>query len=124
MGASPIVAGDKVILVCDQSGNSFVVAVGKDDGRLRWKRLRPEALSGHSTPIVYQPDNLPTQVIAPGSFRADAYALDDGETIWSTAGLASEMKSGALVGDGTIYFSGFNTPENDPGRQIHLPPFQ
>ena len=124
MGASPIVAGDKVVLVCDQSGESFAIAVGKDDGRIRWKRPRPEALSGHSTPILYQPADLPAQVIAPGSFRGDAYSLDTGETVWTTGGLASEMKSGALIGDGVIYFSGFNTPENDPGRQIHLPAFE
>ena len=124
MGASPIIAGDKVVLVCDQSFESFVIAIGKDDGRVRWKRPRPEALSGHSTPIVYQPEGSTIQIIAPGSFRADAYALDTGETVWSTGGLASEMKSGAVIGDGMIYFSGFNTPENDPGRQVHLPSFQ
>ncbi len=123
MGASPVVAGDKVVLVCDQSTGSFIIAIGKDDGRVRWKRDRPEALSGHSTPIVYHANGGASDIIAPGSFRADAYSLDTGETTWSVGGLASEMKSGAVVGDGVIYFSGFNTPDNDPGRQIHLPPF-
>jgi outer membrane protein assembly factor BamB len=124
MGASPIVAGDAVILVCDQSQDSFAVAVGKDDGRVRWKRPRAEALSGHSTPIVYQPGNGPTQIIAPASFRVDAYSIETGETVWWAGGLPSEMKSGAVLGDGVLYISGFNSPENDPGRQIHLPPFE
>jgi outer membrane protein assembly factor BamB len=124
MGASPIVAGDQVILVCDQSWDSFAMAVGKDDGRVRWKRPRPEALSGHATPIVYQSQNGPAQIIAPGSFRVDAYSIDTGETLWWSGGLPSEMKSGAVEGDGTLYISGFNSPENDPGRQIHLPPFE
>ncbi len=123
MGASPIVTGDTVILVCDQSQDSFAMAVGKDDGRVRWKRDRPEALSGHSTPIVYQPGNGPAQIIAPASFRVDAYSVETGETVWWAGGLPSEMKSGAVLGDGTLYISGFNSPENDPGRQIHLPPF-
>lgn len=124
MGASPIVAGDKVILVCDQSVESFIVAVGKDDGRVRWKRPRPEARSGHSTPILYEPAGSPAQIIAPGSFRADAYAVDTGETVWSTGGLPSEMKSGAVLGDGVVYFSGYNTPDNEPGRQVHIPSFE
>jgi len=124
MGASPVVAGDKVILVCDQSVESFIIAAGKDDGRVRWKQRRPEARSGHSTPILYQPDSSPVQVIAPGSFRADAYSLDTGATIWSANGLPSEMKSGAVIGDGVIYFSGYNAPENEPGRQVHIPPFE
>lgn len=124
MGASPIVAGDQVILVCDQSWDSFAMAVGKDDGRVRWKRPRPEALSGHATPIVYQGQNGPAQIIAPGSFRVDAYSIETGETLWWSGGLPSEMKSGAVEGEGTLYISGFNSPENDPGRQIHLPPFE
>ena len=124
MGSSPIVAGDQVVLVCDQSVDSFIIAIGKDDGRVRWKRSRPEALSGHSTPILYQPEGSPVQIIAPGSFRTDAYAPDTGETVWSTGGLPSEMKSGAVIGDGVIYFSGYNTPENEPGRQVHMQPFE
>ena len=34
------------------------------------------------------------------------------------------MKSGAVIGDGVVYFSGYNTPENDPGRQVHMPAFE
>jgi outer membrane protein assembly factor BamB len=124
MGGSPIVAGDKVILVCDQSWNSFAIAIGKDDGVVKWKRSRPEALSGHSTPILYQPAGGSPQIIAPGSFRMDAYSLETGESVWWTNGLPSEMKSGAVLGDGLLYISGFNTPENDPGRQISVPSFE
>jgi outer membrane protein assembly factor BamB len=123
MGGSPIVAGDKVILICDQSQDSFAIAIGKDDGAVKWKRPRPEALSGHATPILYQPPSGSLQIIAPGSFRMDAYSLATGESVWWTNGLPSEMKSGALLGDGVLYVSGFSTPENDPGRQIHIPPF-
>lgn len=124
MGSSPILAGDKVILVCDQSFDSFAMAAGKDDGKLLWKTSRPKALSGHSTPILYQPRNGPLQIIAPASFRVDAYSADTGEIVWWSDGLASEMKSGALVDGDTIFVSGFNMPENDPGRQVVLPPFE
>jgi len=124
MGASPIVVDDKVILVCDQSSDSFVIALGKNDGRILWKRARPDALSGHSTPIVHRPKQGPVEIIAPGSFRVDAYAAETGEIVWWAIGLASEMKSGAVLDGDTIYVSGFNTPENDPGRQVHIPPFE
>jgi outer membrane protein assembly factor BamB len=124
MGASPILVDDKVILVCDQSSDSFAIALGKDDGRVRWKRARPEALSGHSTPIVFRPKDGPAQIIAPASFRVDAYSADNGESVWWANGLASEMKSGAVLDGDTVLVSGFNTPENDPGRQIHVPPFE
>ena len=122
MGASPILAGDAVVLVCDQAKDSFVIAVGKDDGNVRWKRARPEALSGHSTPIIYQAkDGL--QVIAPSSFRLDAFSARTGDIAWFVRGLASEMKSVPVLAGDTVYINGYNTPENDPGKQIAILPF-
>jgi len=123
MGASPILAGDKVILVCDQSRDSFAAAFGKGDGRLRWKTSRPEAVSGHSTPILYQPGKGPLQILAPGSFRMDAYSSDTGEILWWANGLTSEMKSTPVLGADTVYINGYNTPRNDPGNQIQAPAF-
>jgi len=124
MGASPILAGDKVILVCDQSRDSFAAAFSKSDGRLRWKTPRREALSGHSTPILYQPGNGPLQILAPGSFRMEAYSSDTGEIVWSATGLTSEMKSTPVLDGDTVYINGYNTPRNDTGNQIPVPPFE
>lgn len=124
MGASPIVADDKVVLVCDQNRDSFIVALGKNDGRIRWKTTRPEALSGHSTPILYKPESGSTQILAPGSFRLDAYSAETGETVWWVNGPASEMKAVPVLGSDTVYINGYNTPENDPGRQIAVMPFR
>ncbi len=124
MGASPILAGDKVVLVCDQNRNSFAVAFDRASGKQRWRTPRPEALSGHSTPVVYQPPQGPAQIVAPGSFRMDTYSEEDGRVLWSTGGLASEMKSvPVLAADGTIFINGYNIPDNDPGKQIQLPTY-
>lgn len=123
MGASPIVVDDLVVLVCDQGPGSFVVGVGRDDGVVRWKTPRPEALSGHVTPIVVRPAEGPAQILAPGSFRMDAYAADTGESVWWVNGLPSEMKSVPVLSGDIVYVSGFNTPENDPGRQVKIPTF-
>lgn len=123
MGASPIVAGDKIILVCDQTKGSFILAAGKDDGRVRWRRDRPEALSGHSTPGVFQPAAGEAQIIAPSSFRMDAYSAATGEILWYVRGLASEMKSVPVILGETILINGYNIPENDPGRQVAIPAF-
>jgi outer membrane protein assembly factor BamB len=117
MGASPMIANGLIVLVCDQASGSFVVAVGKDDGKIRWKRARPEALSGHSTPILYVNSGRP-QIIAPSSFRLDAFDARTGELTWFVRGLASEMKSVPVLSGDKIYINGFNTPENDPGKQV------
>lgn len=122
MGASPVLAGDTLVLVCDQASGSFVIAVGKDDGKMRWKRERAEALSGHSTPIIYESKDGP-QLIAPSSFRMDAFSVKSGNLAWFVRGLASEMKSVPVVDGDTIYINGYNTPENDPGKQVAIATF-
>jgi outer membrane protein assembly factor BamB len=123
MGGSPVLADDKVVLVCDQNRGSFAVAFRQSDGREVWRVPRPEALSGHSTPVLYEAGGEPVQILAPGSFRMDAYSAATGESVWWVNGLPGEMKSGpVLVGD-TVYVNGFSTPENDPGGQVVVPPF-
>ena len=123
MGASPIVVDELVVLVCDQRTDSFIVAVDKKTGRTRWRRPRPDAVSGHSTPVVYQTKDGAKQVLAPGSFRMDAYAASTGETVWWVNGLPSEMKSVPVIDGDTVYVAGYNIPANDAGRQVAVPLF-
>jgi len=123
MGASPILVGDKLVLVCDQGLGSFVIAVDKNDGRVRWKTARPEAVSGHSTPVIYQPANAPAQILAPSSFQLTSYSAENGEKVWWITGLPSEMKSVPVIGGNTVYITGYNTPENDPGNHVKIPSF-
>jgi outer membrane protein assembly factor BamB len=124
LGASPIVVDESVVLVVDQGRGSFVAAFGKDDGRLRWKTPRPEALSGHSTPAVYRPASGPALILAPGSFRMDAYDARTGESVWWVNGLPSEMKSVPVLDGDTVYVSGYSSPENEPGAHKPVPSFE
>ena len=124
LGASPIVVDDLVVLVCDQRTGSFIVAVDKGTGRVRWRRPRPDAISGHSTPIVYQTEAGAKQILAPGSFRMDAYVAESGESTWWVYGLPSEMKSVPVINKEMVYVSGYNVPENDAGQQLEVPPFE
>ena len=124
MGASPVVVDDKVVLVCDQSSGSFIAAYSLTDGKMRWKTARPEALSGHSTPSIIKDANGKSLIVAPASFRMDVYSAETGESVWWMHGLASEMKSVPVIDGDTIYINGYNTPENDPGKQIAIAPFE
>ena len=124
IGVSPVLADDVVVLVIDQDKNSFIVAVGQGDGKVRWQKPRPEALSGASTPSVIKSAGGPSLILAPASFRMDVYSARDGEAVWWVQGLPSEMKSVPVVVGDSVYVSGFNTPENDPGRQVALPTWQ
>jgi outer membrane protein assembly factor BamB len=122
MGASPIVVDNVVILACDQSTGSFIAAFDKKDGHERWRTPRPEARSGHSTPIVYTPSRGATQVLLPGSFLLNAYAADTGKRIWWVGGLSFELKSVPVIAGETLYINGFGSGENEPGRRVTVAP--
>ena len=79
MGASPIIVGDLLVLACDQSLGSFLMALDKRTGTVRWKVDRPEAKSGHSTPdrVAAVPDGR-DQILLPGSFLLTALRRRDG----------------------------------------------
>lgn len=82
MASSPIVAGDLVILSCDQTKGSFLLAVDRANGRRRWNAARPDATIGWSVPIVYSPQRDQQQLILLGSTRLDSYYLATGERRW------------------------------------------
>ena len=124
MGTSPIVADNKVILVCDQQTDSFIIAVDKSTGKMAWKKARPEATSGHCTPVVYSPEKGQTQILVPGSFLLIAYSAKTGERIWWTAGLAFEMKSTPVISDGVLFINGFASALNQPENQVKIPSFE
>ncbi len=81
MAASPIIAGNDVVMVCDQQNGSFLLAVDRKTGRQRWKTARPVDI-GWATPMVFRPEKGPAQLIVLGSTRLDSYYLDTGEPRW------------------------------------------
>ncbi len=124
MGASPVLLEDRVFLACDQTRGSFLLAVRKVDGKQVFKVDRPEAKSGHCTPIIYRPEKGNPQLILPGSFLLDAYDTRTGEKVWWVHGLSFEMKSTPVLHEGTIYINGYGSPMNQPGSLIKLPEFK
>lgn len=123
MGASPIVVDDVVVLVCDQSTNSFIVALNRRDGSVKWKVPRPEAHSGHSTPVVYRPRGGEAQILVPGSFLLTAYAVSSGQKVWWVRGLSFEMKATPAISGETLFINGFGSPENQPGAHRVIPSY-
>ena len=124
-GASPILVDDKVILPVDQDNpTSYLIAVDKDTGKLRWKIDRPVVISGYSTPIVYKPKQGAKQIIVPESFQLSAYSVEDGKRVWWVRGLACEMKSIASHDDEYLYINGWGFPQNQPGQEVKTISFE
>jgi outer membrane protein assembly factor BamB len=113
MSGSPIIAGDLVVLVCDQASGSFMLALDRATGRQRWRRERPDAGTGWSTPIVFTPPGgtRDPQLVVLGSTRLEAFALDSGEPRW-WIGLASNGAMGTPIVHGdTLLVSTMSSAE-------------
>lgn len=113
MSGSPIIAEGLVVLVCDQVSGSFVIALDRATGRLRWKTDRPGISIGWSTPMVFRPEATGrADLIVLGSTRLDAYDLASGTSRWWLP-LASDGSMGTLLANGDtlmVSTSGSNAP--------------
>jgi outer membrane protein assembly factor BamB len=123
MGASPIVAGELVVLVCDQSAASFMIAVDRASGAVRWRVERPEATSGHSTPVILERPGGAPQLLVPGSFYLTAYELASGKKLWWSGGLAFEMKATPVHDGTTVFISGTSTSSFEDSYGHNIPAF-
>ena len=122
MGMSPILYQDKLILVCDQDTDSYVLAVHKDTGKTDWKAERPEVVHGFATPVIFRPRGQEPQLIVPGSYQVTAYSPDTGRKLWWARGLTWQVKPSAVVSDDTVFATGW-APGADAGERADLPAF-
>lgn len=104
MGASPVVIGDLVVLVCDQQAGSFILALDREGGAVKWTRDRPGRTVGWATPIVFRPPSGPPQLVVLGSTHVDGYDLGTGAPaprwwmrVASNGGLGTPVTSGDTV---------------------------
>jgi len=123
MGASPVIVGDVVVQACDQQTGSFVVGVARSDGRELWRVARPQAVSGHCTPVVQPCADGVQELLLPGSYLLDAYDARSGARRWWLSGLPSEMKSVPVLLERRLWLQGYSMPLNDLGNQVELPAF-
>ena len=111
MAASPIVAGDLLIQLCDQQTGSFILALDRKTGRQRWRTERPAATVGWATPSIFRPSDGPAQLIVLGSTRVDSYYLSTGEQRWwMPAGSSGALGTPVSHGD-TILVSTLSSNE-------------
>ena len=112
-GGSPILYGDLLIINCDGYDESFVVAVDKNTGEVRWKKMRREPFSqAYSTPLVIRVGDR-DQIVSVGAFQAAAYDPESGEEIWRIAypldGFSNVPRP--VYGHGLVYIvTGFQQP--------------
>jgi outer membrane protein assembly factor BamB len=115
-GTSPAIAGDTLVLNCDQDeGESFLLTVETRTGKTRWQTPRENAASSYTTPIVWKRGRQEDVVVA-GSLRVAGYDLRDGKERW-TAGVMTSVAvtPTPVVGDGQLYVMSRGVPPNAMG---------
>ncbi len=111
-GISPILAGGKLILNCDQEHwASILIALNPATGDILWQAPRPQFISSHTTPIAWSHDGVDEVVVA-GSVMLAGYDLKDGAERWRCSGLeAVSICPSPVIGDGVIYAMSYSIGE-------------
>jgi len=105
-GSSPALYKDKLFVVWDHQGASFIVALNKVTGAELWRTKRDE-IDSWATPLVVEAGGE-AQVVTGAMRRVRAYDADTGAIVWETAGLTMNPIPSPVSADGlVILMSGF-----------------
>ena len=118
MGASPVLSGDTLLMLCDAESGSFFLGLHKDTGKQKWRRERPDVARGFATPVL----SGTKEVLVAGSYQLISYSVATGEPIWWVGGLTWQLKPTPVIGDGVVYVLGW-AGNSDTGQQEEVPPF-
>jgi outer membrane protein assembly factor BamB len=121
--SSPILVDDLIVLVCDQETDSYVIALDKNDGHVRWKTERPEVTRGFGTPAVYRPEKGTPELIVPGAYQLIGYSAANGQKLWWVRGLSWQFKGVPVIDGETIYVNSWESG-GDVERTTETPTFE
>ena len=102
-GSSPILAGERLILVCDGDTDPYLLAVDKNTGKVSWRTERPETTRSYVTPALFQPPRGPLEVIVPSGYFLASYSAETGEKLWWVNGGSWQPKSTPIIDGDMIY---------------------
>ena len=106
-GSSPLLADDKVVILWDHQGDSFIVALDAASGKELWRKARPGEVTSWATPVLVEAGGR-KQVVVPATGKTRGYDLATGEEIWWISGMTTNVVPSAVAEDGlAIVMSGF-----------------
>jgi outer membrane protein assembly factor BamB len=102
-GSTPALHGDRLVLVWDHQGQSFIAALDKRTGEEIWRVERDE-IDTWSTPLIV-PHEGRVQVITNAMNRVRAYDLATGEVVWHAPGTTMNAIPSPVFSDGIVYLA-------------------
>ncbi|QDT12657.1 sulfatase-like hydrolase/transferase [Planctomycetes bacterium K23_9] len=84
--SSPVIHDDRIVLVCDDPKNPFIVTLRLSDGKELWRKSRQgDCERSWGTPLVHKHDGS-SQVVVNGWPWIVSYDLENGEERWRIEG--------------------------------------
>ncbi|MDP6443334.1 MAG: DUF1080 domain-containing protein [Pirellulaceae bacterium] len=119
-GTSPIIAGDRVIIVQDHDTDSFLLALDKNTGEQLWKTDRSEFPRNYCSPVLWE-NGGKTQIVVAATLRVVGYDIEQGREQWTVRGLSRNVCMTPVVGDNQhLYVAGW-ARGGDVGDRINMP---
>ncbi len=110
-GASPVLAGDLLVVLCDNQKQQYVAAYDKKTGKQMWRtdrdlggRQPPVQRSGWSTPFVWR-NGQRTEIITVGPLTAISYDLS-GKELWRLSGMSMTPVPTPFAYEGLLFING------------------
>ncbi len=118
ISASPVLSGDRIILLIDQARGSFVAAFRTEDGREEWRTARPDAAGGYSTPVVYSARGGASQVVASSPRELAGYSTKTGEKLWWVGHMGEQPQTSPIVWHDMVFAVGTGGAETWEGDEV------
>jgi len=108
-GMAPVLSDDRLILVFDHEGDSFMVVLDKNSGKEIWRVDRDEG-SNWAAPLVIEYEGR-KQIIVNATNKVRSYDFDSGEVIWECGGLGDNpIPQPVKQGDLVLVMTGYRDP--------------
>ena len=110
-GSSPALAGNLLIVLCDNQKQQYIAAYDKQTGKQVWRTERdlggndpPRQRSGWATPFIWQ-HSLRTEIVTLGPQTVVSYDLK-GKELWRLSGTAITPVPTPFAYEGLLYING------------------
>ena len=108
--SNPVLFEDLVIVNGDHDGNSYLFALDRESGKIRWKDKRDNGIRSYATPIIRNLDGR-LQMVLCGSESVISYDPRTGKRYWTMEG-PTEQFVASMVDDGERFFVTAGFPEH------------
>jgi outer membrane protein assembly factor BamB len=109
LATSPLLAGDRLFLVCDHDGDrftsfdSFLVCLDAATGKEVWRTPRRDLGRSWSTPLLAEVGAGKRELIVCGQEEVRAYDPETGRLLWRQPGLSNWVAPSPVAGRGLVF---------------------